>query len=311
MLFFDPSAQALRTWLKDGGWSNTMRLKLPVERASVRPKAAPETRSASDYDSAATLLYGIAKHERTKAQDSPASAPAEAESCEARPERWLVDSNGRAWLTCEGKLMAMDKQGKPDMILPLPGRVQDMVVGRDGLYLLYRSLKPYIEKRNLQSGSVIWAYGDKSQLKEAASQPILVPLNRITLGDDGAVYLAEGTSMMLTVLDATKGPNDPGQAFFTFQDAIPARANLGHSGRGPILAWAGRAVLFSAFTPDQVKTCHAPQSKGLILARFDLARGTLDWVPTDIPEGHQFVGLLDHEAVFLTAQGTPIFAPIH
>lgn len=312
MLFYDPSAQALRTWIKEGGWGNTLRLKLPVKRAVARPTASVDTRSVSDYDSAAAILYGISKHERTKRQEpSPTAAATGTEACEARPERWLVDGHGRAWMTCEGQLMALGKQGNPDMILSLPGRVQDMAVGRDGVFLLYRTLKPYVEKRNLQSGAVIWAYGDKTELKEAASQPILVPLNRMALGDDGTVYLAEGTSMVLTVLDAAKGPREPGQAFFTCQDAIPPRANLGSIGRGPLLPWAGRAVLFSAFTPAQVKTSQAPGSKGLILARFDLAKGTLDWVPTDIPEGHQFVGLLDHEAVFLTPQGTPTFAPIH
>lgn len=315
ILFYDPSAQALRTWFKEGGWSGTLHLKLPEKRPSARPHreaTIQETKTVSDYDSAAAVLYGIPKHERAKSQETAASSSAAVtESCEARPERWLVDGKGRTWMTCNGQLMALGKQGSPEMILSLPGMVQDMAAGKDGLFLLYRTIKPYVEKRNLQNGAVIWTYGDKAQLKEAASHPILVPLNRMTLGDDGAVYLAEGTSMVLTVLDPVKGPREAGQAFFTYQEAIPSRASLGSIGRGPMLAWAGRAVLFSAFTPSQVKTCQAPGSKGLILARFDLTRGTLDWVPTDIPESYQLVGLLEHEAVFLTPLGTPAFAPIH
>jgi hypothetical protein len=315
MLFYDPSAQALRTWFKEGGWSSSLRLNLPDKRPSARsPReaATPEAKALSDYDSAAAVLYGIPKHERAKPQEPAASSPAVgSESCEARPERWLVDGKGRTWMTCNGQLMALGKQGSPEMALAIPGTVQDMAAGKDGLFLLYRTLKPYVEKRNFQNGAVIWTYGDKAQLKEAAAHPILVPLNRMTLGDDGAIYLAEGTSMMLTVLDSAKGPREAGQAFFTYQEAIPSRASLGSSGRGPMLAWAGRAVLFSAFAPSQVKTCQAPASKGLILARFDLTRGTLDWVPTEIPEGCQFVGVLEHEAVFLTPLGTPTFAPIH
>ncbi|HJW73778.1 MAG TPA: hypothetical protein VJ486_13200 [Geothrix sp.] len=314
MLFYDPSAQALRTWFKDGGWSSSLHLNLPNKRSSARPHretTVPEAKAVSDYDSAAAVLYGIPKHERARSQEPAASSSATgSESCEARPERWLVDGKGRTWMTCNGQLMALGKQGSPEMVVAIPGMVQDMAAGKDGLFLLYRTLKPYVEKRNLQNGAVLWAYGDKAQLKEAASHPLLVPLNRMALGDDGAIYLAEGASMVLTVLDPAKGPREAGQAFFTYQEAIPSRASLGSSGRGPLLAWAGRAVLFSAFAPSQVKSCQAPGSKGLTLARFDLTRGTLDWVPTEISEDCQFVGLLEHEAVFLTPLGTPAFAPI-
>ncbi len=127
-------------------------------------------------------------------------------------------------------------------------------------------------------------------------QPLRVALNRMALGPDGTVFLAEGASMAFTVIDPFKGPREPGQTFFTCHDALPARAVLGALGRGPLLAWAGKEVIFSAFAPSQVKSCGAPDSKGLLLARFDLARGTMDWVPTPLAEGHRLVGLLEHEA---------------
>ena len=102
----------------------------------------------------------------------------------------------------------------------------------------------------------------------------------------------------------------PGQSFFTCQDAIPARAVLGRVGRGPLLAWSGKDVIFSVFAPSQVRSCGAPESKGLLLARFNLAKGTLDWLPTTLAEGHRLVGLLETEAVFLAPEGGLAFAPI-
>jgi hypothetical protein len=185
-----------------------------------------------------------------------------------------------------------------------------MAVGREGILILYRTLKPCLEKRDLRTGSVLWSYGDRSQLKDTAAQPLLVPLNRMALGTDGTVYLAEGASLAFTVLDPVKGPKDPGQTFFTCHDALPGRAALGRVGRGPMLSWAGKDVIFSVFAPSQVKACGAPESTGLMLARFDLLSGALEWIPTPLAEGHQLVGLLDHEAVFLAPGGGLAYTPI-
>ena len=119
-----------------------------------------------------------------------------------------------------------------------------------------------------------------------------------------------GSLISLTVLDPVKGPKEPGQTFFTCQDAIPARAVLGRVGRGPLLSWAGKDVLFGVFTPSQVKSCGAPESRGLLLARFDLARGTMEWLTTPLAEGHRLVGLLESEAIFLAPHGGLAYAPI-
>ena len=180
-----------------------------------------------------------------------------------------------------------------------------MAVGREGILILYRTPKPCLEKRDLRTGAVLWSYGDRAQLKDATAQPLLVPLNRMALGVDGTVYLAEGASLAFTILDPVKGPKEPGQTFFTCHDAIPGRALLGRVGRGPMLSWAGRDVIFSVFTPSQVKSCGAPESTGLVLARFDLLNGALEWIPTSLAEGHRLVGLLDHEAVFLAPRRRP------
>jgi hypothetical protein len=70
-------------------------------------------------------------------------------------------------------------------------------------------------------------------------------------------------------------------------------------------------VIFGVFAPSQVKSCGAPESKGLLLARFDLAKGTMEWLPTPLAEGHRLIGLLDAEAVFLAPGGGLAYAPIH
>ena len=316
LIFFDPAARSLRTWMKGSGLLATLPMALPEARKVpvAKPAAAPTPKAASDYDAAGALLYGISQHQRAKApspkpaaQELPEATPAVGE---ALPERWALDASNRVWMVCDGRLAVFDKDGKPENSFPLPAAVEDMAVGRDGILVLYRTMKPYLEQRDLKTGAVLWAFGDKAQLKEATAQPLLVPLNRMAMGADGMVYIAEGASMAFTVLDPVKGPKEPGQSFFTCQDAVPARAVLGRVGRGPLLSWAGKDVIFGVFAPSQVKSCGAPESKGLLLARYDLAKGTLDWLPTPLSEGHRLVGLLDTEAVFLAPNGGLAYAPI-
>lgn len=316
LIFFDPPARSLRTWMKGSGLLASLEIALPETRkatAPPKPAVTPAQKPASDYEAAGALLYGLPRQQRvptaaTRTSPQIASEPTTAR--EAMPERWGLDSYNRVWMVCDGHLAILSKDGKPTSTLSLPGAVEDLAIGADGIILLYRTPKPYLEKRDLKTGDVLWSFGDKAQLKESMDQPLLVPLNRMALGVDGTVYLAEGASMALTVLDPAKGPKAPGQTFFTCQDALPARAVLGRSGRGPLLSWAGREVIFGVFAPSQVKSCGAPESKGLLLARFDLTKGTLDWLPTTLSEGHHLVGLLDAEAVFLAPGGGLAYTPI-
>ncbi|HEY3399937.1 MAG TPA: hypothetical protein VGK03_04840 [Geothrix sp.] len=317
LVFFDPAARSLRTWMKGSGLLSTLPIALPEVRRSApapKPVAAAPTHAASDYDAAGALLYGIPRHQRAQAappkpavKEAPEAAVAAAS---ALPERWVIDSYSHTWMVCDGRLIILSKDGLIENALALPAPVEDMAVGREGILILYRTAKPCLEKRDLRTGAVVWSYGDRAQLKEASAQPLLVPLNRMALGTDGTVYLAEGASLAFTVLDPIKGPKDTGQMFFTCHEAIPGRAVLGRVGRGPLLSWAGKDVIFGVFTPSQVKSCGAPESKGLVLARFDLLNGAMDWLPTALAEGHQLVGLLDHEAIFLAPGGGLAYAPI-
>jgi len=315
LVFFDPGTRSLRAWMKGSGLLSTLPVFLPEVRKPApasKPVAAAPPRATTDYDAAGALLYGIPRHQRTQpAVSRPASQPApEAPASEAVPERWVIDSYSRTWMVCDGRLVILTKDGQLETASALPAPVQDMAVGREGILILYRTPKPCLEKRDLRTGAVLWSYGDRSQLKDAATQPLLVPLNRMALGMDGTVYLAEGPSLAFTVLDPAKGPKEPGQTFFTCHDALPGRAALGRVGRGPMLSWAGRDVIFCVFQPSQVRSCGAPESTGLMLARFDLLNGALEWIPTTLAEGHQLVGLLDREAVFLAPGGGLAYAPI-
>lgn len=313
LVFFDPQARALRTWMKGSGLLATQALALPEARRAgppPKPEAAASSR-LTDYDAAGALLYGIPRHQRPQAPAKPtAPAAPEPPAKPALPERWVIDSYSRIWAVCDGRLVVFSKDGQIEGAQALPAPVEDLAVGREGILVLYRTAKPCLEKRDLRTGAVLWSYGDREQLKEAADHPLLVPLNRMALGSDGTVYLAEGPNLALTLLDPVRGPKGAGQTFFTCQDALPGRAVLGRSGRGPLLAWAGRDVLFGVFTPGQARACGAPDARGLLLARFDLAKGTLDWLPTPLSEGHRLVGLLDAEAVFLAPEGGLAYAPI-
>lgn len=313
LFFFDPGSRALRQWQKGVGLLATQALPLPTVRKPAPKAEAPDPApSASAYESAGAILYGIPAAQRSPGHRAkrPSNA-ADETTCNAVPERWVLDTSNRIWVICAERLVVIDRNGQMSASYPLPGPVEDLAADHDGIYLNYRTIKPYVEKRSLTSGEVVWAYGDKGALREAASLPLLVALNRMTIAGDGALYLAEGGSLAFTVLDPDKGPKAPGQSFFTMNGAMASRVNLGRTGRGPLLAWAGKDVLFSAFSAPQLKGSDAPEAKGIVLARFDLAKGSLDWIPTGLSEGHRLVGLLDHEAVFLNAEGGLSYAPIH
>ncbi len=315
LVFYDPAARSLRTWMKGSGLLGSLPVAMPQPDKAPQAKkptvlAAPKP--ATDYEAAGALLYGIPRHQLSR----PASAAPQDQrvvpgAAGVSPERWVVDPYNRIWMACEGQLVVLGKDGKTELVLPLATTVEDMAVLRDGVLLLYRTLKPVLEKRDLRTGDVLWTFGDRVQTREASAQPLRVPLNRMALGLDGTIYIAEGASLAFTVLDPAKGPKEPGQSFFTCQGAMPARPVLGRVGRGPLLAWPGRDVIFGAFASSQVRSCGAPESKGLLLARFNLGNGTLDWLPTAVGEGHRLVGLLETEAVFLAPEGGLVFAPIH
>ena len=313
--FYDAGSRSLRQWQKGGGLLSSQSLPLPEPPRA--PKAEPKVpaRAASDsvYDEAAALLFGIPEAQRARPQHgkpAPKADPAPP-ACDAVPERWVLDALNRVWVVCGRQLVLIDKDGRLEAVYALPGPVEDLAADHTGIYLNYRTLKPFVKKRSLKGGQVVWTYGDKASLREVEASPLLVPLNRMAVRTDGTVYLAEGGGLMLTVLDGDQGPKAPGQAFFTRQGAVASRVNLGSTGRGPLLVWAGKEVIFSAFSSAQVKGTQVPQSKGLVLARFDLAQGILDWIPTGLSEGHELLGLLDHEAVFLNPQGGLSYAPIH
>jgi len=316
LVFYDPAARSLRTWMKGSGLLGTLPVSVPGTRKGPQMTASPATsapKPTSDYAAAGALLYGTPRYQLPRSAPTLPNPPETRETPiagEVPPERWVLDPYNRTWMVCDGRLVVLGKDGKAELVLPLLAAVEDMVVDRDGVVILFRTMKPYLEKRDLKTGAVLWTFGDRAQAKEAAAQPLLVPLNRMALGVDGTIYIAEGASLAFTVLDPGKGPKAPGQSFFTCQEAIPARAVLGRVGRGPLLAWSGKDVIFSVFAPSQVRSCGAPESKGLLLARFNLAKGTLDWLPTTLAEGHRLVGLLETEAVFLAPEGGLAFAPI-
>ncbi len=313
LVFFDGGTRTLRQWQRGGGLLATQPLPLPPARKAPAPRPpAADPASGTAYEEAGALLYGIPSAQRARPKAAKAPAPAEpGPACAAVPERWVLDATNRIWVVCEDRLAVIGKDGGLEATYDLPGPVEDLAVDPSGLYLNYRTLRPYVEKRSLRDGSVLWTYGDRTALKEAVATPLLVPYNRMALAGDGTLYLAEGGSLALVALDREKGPRAPGQTFFTYQGTAASRIGLGRSGRGPLLAWGGRSVLFSAFDGRQLKGTGLPDMEGLVLARLDLAQGTLDWIPTGLSAGHRLVGLLDHDAVFVNPGGGLSYAPIH
>src|SRR5512133_4382499 len=152
LVFFDPGTRSLRAWMKGSGLLSTLPIALPeIRKPAPISKATPAAKAgpvATDYDAAGALLYGIPRHQRpSPASSKPVAQPGPEAACDTVPERWVVDSYSRTWMVCDGRLVILTKDGQIETASALPAPVQDTAVGREGIRILYRTLKPCLEKR--------------------------------------------------------------------------------------------------------------------------------------------------------------------
>jgi hypothetical protein len=213
---------------------------------------------------------------------------------EERPEKWAVDIYGNAWVVAGGTLYLVDgKSGKVSTKDRLPGDVADLAWDPKGLVICYQGAEPYLEKREYRSGSVVWSYGTKPRRGGSTV------MQRIALGDEGQIILANGIGLAVTILEGAKG-KATGQTAFSYRGLAAPDLLLGESSRGPVVFWSGKNLVFAAVTGRQV-----PEAKmsGLLLARMDMGQSSVDFLPTGLTEDHLLVGVQDGQAVFIKPGG--------
>lgn len=218
------------------------------------------------------------------------------------PERWVLDSQGNAWLVAGTTLQWVDKTGKPGRKETLPMEVGDLAWDTKGFLLSYRSREPYLEKREYKSGSVTWSYGSKPQKGDSAPKS----LHRIAVSEEGHVLLGSGPSLSFVQIDGQKGKL-LGQVVFTHDgNAAPSLA-LGETDRPAISWWVGHTTGFLGVPGSQVASV---KMQGLLLARLDLSKGLLTFHPTGLSENHVLLGVTDSEAILRAPAGGLAFVAL-
>jgi hypothetical protein len=215
------------------------------------------------------------------------------------PEKWAIDPRGNPWVVAGPTLFQVGRNGQTLDTFRLPTDVADLGWDASGMVLSYRAVEPYLEKRDFK-GRVLWTHGTKPSRSEGPP-----PMNQhpILVDDTGSVLLASGASLNLTVLNGANGKVQQ-ETTFHLPDGRPAPPLEGSGEvRGPMVLWPGKEVVFAAVKSLQVPAAQRESSHGLSLARLDLRRGQVEFLPTGLNESHLLVGMADSEALFVSPSG--------
>lgn len=221
---------------------------------------------------------------------------------DAVPERWVVD-NEKVWVVSGTSLKQYTLSGPQWGSFTLPAEVADMeLTPSDGVYICYKTVDPYIEKRNIKTGSVLWSYGKKPRQGDLSTRA----LHRMVVNDEKNVLLISREAMSMVVIDRDKG-SALGEALFTYNDKLPPPLKLGDKERTPVVRWFGKGVVFQAIPASSFPGLGL---QGLALARFDTTASAVEFLPTQVTEDHLLVGIHEDRAVFIAPGGGLFFVPI-
>lgn len=221
---------------------------------------------------------------------------------DASPEKWVLDPAGNAWIVTSTTLQRLEKTGKVGTSYSLPAEVADLAWDARSFVLCYRTREPYLERRDLKGGSVMWTYGVKPSKGALAAQV----RHRVAIREDGKVLLTSGESLRLDILDIEKGARTGTEDFTMKGKPLPLLA-LADGDRGALAWWMNNNVALMAVPAYQLPP---GEGKGLMLARLDLATHDLLLLPTGADEKAILVGILENSAVLRGPAGGLTFVPI-
>lgn len=217
----------------------------------------------------------------------------------AEPDRWVMDPRGYAWVAHGTTLTLLDRTGRVVDNLRIPAEVGDICWDARGFVISYRSSEPYLEMRDFKDGDVLWSFGAKPS---RGDEPPLAIRRPVITDDGGKVLMADGASLNLSLLDGGSGRKLSETNLTLGETRAPALEGL-TADRGPLAPWTGKGVVFAALKAGQVPSAHRGPFQGLVLARLDLAKSTVEFLPTGLDETHLLIGILDTNAVFVNPRG--------
>lgn len=260
----------------------------------------------ADKDGSCTFYNSATRSLETWMRDGGVTGILNLSRLDAPPEKWVLDPFGNAWIVSGAMLYQVDKKGKPGTTVRLPGEVVDVGWGTKGFFLLFRGAETYLEKRDYAKASLLWSSGRKPRVSDDGVATITAGADRLVVAEDGNVMLANGLNLSLVSFDGDKGTS-LGETVFTLNNAAVPALNLRGKERGALAWWLGKAVVMAAVPASQIP---AEKKAGLLLARLNLAAGSVDFLPTGVGEDHKLIGVLDTEAVIMKPGGGLVLVPI-
>lgn len=229
---------------------------------------------------------------------------------EFKPQFWVVDDS-RIWLAAGQRLVLMDLKGNVQRSVNLPGDVGDMDKLPDGVVLSYRTLEPYIEKRDIKTGHVIWDQGQKPRKGTEASRT----LHRLICNEDRYVMVLRADKLNFTLLDGAKG-KVLGQILFTHQDRLPAPLRDQGKTQGLVWNWGHNTAYYAvpaSFLPTGTleQQGYAPSDpRMLVLVELEVPSSRIRFLPTPWMDDIQLIGVHEGQAIFTSPQGGLVFSSI-
>ncbi|MCE1229592.1 MAG: hypothetical protein LWX11_08925 [Firmicutes bacterium] len=218
------------------------------------------------------------------------------------PERWLVDDD-RIWVMAGNVMKQLDKKGAVKRTVSLPAEVADVdFIPPDGMALVYRTTTPYVERRDIRNGGVVWSYGAKPKKETLTTH---TPF-RILRNDDGHIMVTGDSVFTLQSLDGKKGTL-MGEMMFTYQEKTPPRIAPNPKPRGPLVWRWGTNLAYNAVPAS---TLPGLGMQGLLVARMDGSASSVEFLPTGLTEDYVLLGILEDRAAFSAPNGGLVFIPV-
>lgn len=258
----------------------------------------------ASFDRDGSCVFGdpAARKLRVWSRDSGLTDELDMSRLSGPAEKWVLDPSGNAWVITGTTLQRVERNGKLGPSHSLPAEVADLAWDARSFVLCYRTAEPYLERRDLKGGSVIWTYGVKPSKGGLASRA----RHHVAVREDGTVLLSSGESFRLEILDIEKGVKT-GTVYFTLKGQPAPLLGVGDGDRGALAWWMNTSVALMAVPASQLP---AGEFKGLVLARLDLGTRDLVLVPTGADERSALVGILEGSAVLRGPSGGLTFFPI-
>ncbi len=266
----------------------------PVKKATGWARVDKDG-SIAFYDSASRKIYSWMR-------DGGIIGEVDVSKLEQPPEKWVVGFNSNAWVVSGRNLYHVLKNGTV-FATKLPYEVGDLAWDTDNFYISYKCQEPYIEMRGYDSGSVIWYLNKKKTPKEEAAPQVL---HRILVNENDSLLCGSRDSLQLETVNVTNG-RSMGQTALTFGGAPAPTLTIQGTERGPMAWWLNKNTVVSVVPASQVPSL---RKVGLLLAVENLAKATVEFQVTGLSEQHNFIGMIESEAIFIAPGGGLVNIPV-